>query len=117
MPKLNPSVKAWSVAAQRILDIEITAATKAGMPEAVIEQIKEKARHQAISDTFGANWKENLDIHGRPQADGIGSNFWAMRCEEGDLERHLQPILKYSGPAAYEAEKARIMKLRAGRGK
>jgi len=85
------------------------------MPQPMVDQIKERALRQAMVDSFGANWEANLDINGRPQSDGIGSTLWAINCEEHELERHLQPILRYSGPAAYEAEKARIMKLRAAR--
>ncbi len=109
MVKLNKDVRCWSIAAQQIIDKEI----KHGMPPGMVEQVREKARRQALVDTYGANWEANLDINGRPQSDGIGSTLWCIRCEERDLERHLQPILKYHGPAAYEAEKTRIMKLRA----
>jgi hypothetical protein len=72
---------------------------------------------QAISDTFGANWKNNLDAQGNPQPDGIGSTLWLLRVSDGEAERHYSAIGRFIGPAAEKAERERIARLKAGRGK
>lgn len=107
MPKLNKDVTAWSVASQKILD-----GIKPEMPPAMVEQIKEKALRQALSDTYGANWELNLDSNGRPQADGIGSTVWLMNIDEERAERHYAAISRFVGPAAAQAERTRIARLK-----
>jgi hypothetical protein len=109
--KLNPDVQAWSVAGDRIL-----ATIKPEMPQVMIDDIRERARRQAISDTFGAAWESNLDAHGRPQADGIGSDIWFCNVKDSEIERHLSAIARFIGPAAEKAERERIARLKTARG-
>jgi hypothetical protein len=78
MAKLNKNAKAWSVAAGKILE-----KIKPGMPDAMVEQIREQANDQALKDVYGADYMLNLDVHGNPQEAGIGSTREALR---GDRE-------------------------------
>jgi hypothetical protein len=107
MPKLNKDVTAWSVAGQKILD-----GIKDNMPPPMIKQIKEKALRQALSDNYGAGWELNLDSNGRPQSDGIGSTLWLMNVDEERAERHYAAISRFVGPAAAQAERERIARLK-----
>jgi len=78
MAKLNKNAKAWSVAAGKILE-----KIKPGMPDAMVEQIREQANDQALKDVYGADYMLNLDVHDNPQEAGIGSTREALR---GDRE-------------------------------
>jgi len=51
MAKLNKNAKAWSVAGGKILE-----KIKPGMPEAMVEQIREQANDQALKDVYGADY-------------------------------------------------------------
>jgi hypothetical protein len=70
--------KAWSVASGQIL-----AKIKPGMPEAQIEAIKEEANNQALSDCFGANWRERVQADGSIAEGGIGSDQQRSRVHDG----------------------------------
>ena len=113
MPKLNSDVEAWSVAADRIMKTEVKANTTPQQYEA----IKQKARRQAIVDTYGANWEANLDLHGRPQSDCVGSTPWLLNSKDSDCERHYAALERFSGPQTAANERARIKWLKEARGK
>jgi len=78
MAKLNKNAKAWSVAGGKILE-----KIKPGMPEAMVEQIREQANDQALKDVYGADY---IDVHGNPQEAGIGSTQWLLNVEEHRAE-------------------------------
>jgi len=112
MSKSKTRAKAWSVAAERIL-----AKIKPGMPADQVAAIEEQAYEQALSDTYGANWRQNLDANGNPQVDGIGSELWLINVEEDRAETHYAAIARFHGPAAERAAREKIARLKANRGK
>jgi hypothetical protein len=109
---MKTKVQGSSVAAAKIL-----AKIKPGMPAAMVEQIREEANDQALKDVFGADYAQHLDAHGNPQEQGIGSTLWLLRVSDGEAARHYSAIGRFIGPAAEKAERERIARLKAGRGK
>jgi hypothetical protein len=87
------------------------------MSAEMVEQIKQAASEQGIADVFGADWKEHVDAHGNPQEQGIGSTVWLLGVDEERAERHYAAISRFVGPAAAQAERERIQRLKAHKGK
>jgi hypothetical protein len=97
MAKLNKNAKAWSVAAGKILE-----KIKPGMPDAMVEQIREQANDQALKGVYGADYMLNLD--GQP----TGSRHWlnargiTRRSRDSTAPERPKPRgsgLRGSGPA------------------
>jgi hypothetical protein len=102
VPKVKPH--GWSVVGHD--------AIKPNMPPEMVEQIKQQANDQSISDVFGADWREHVDAHGNPQEQGIGSTAWLLGVDEAQAERHYAAIARFVGPAAAQAERERIARLK-----
>ena len=73
--------------------------------------------HQAVADVFGSDWKQNVDVHGNPVERGIGSTASLLNVEGRFAERHFAAIGRFVGPAAEKAERERIGRLKAAKGK
>jgi hypothetical protein len=102
--------KAWSVAAERI-----RMRIKPNMPEDMKAKIELEADEQALSDVYGADWKSRVTPDGRVEECGIGSDVWLANCREGECERHVAAIFRFEGPAAADAMREKIKRLRAGK--
>jgi hypothetical protein len=103
-------VKAWSVAAEKI-----RMRIKPGMPEDMVRQIEREADEQALSDVYGASWRERVQPDGSIAENGIGSDYWLANCRENEWERHVAAIFRFEGPASADAMREKIKRLRAGR--
>jgi hypothetical protein len=103
--------KAWSVAADKIRE-----KLRPNMPadqKAVIEQ---QAQEQALSDTYGASWRERLQPDGTIAENGIGSPWWLVNvATDGQAERHFAAVEKYIGPAAAKSEREKIARMKASK--
>jgi len=77
--------KAWSVAAGKILE-----KIRPEMPEVMKEQFRTQANEQALSDCFGANWRERVNPDGTIAEGGIGSDWWLVNvATDGQADRHF----------------------------
>jgi hypothetical protein len=85
------------------------------MPQELIDQINQEADEQALADVFGAGWRERIQPDGTLAENGIGSDYWLANCKEGEYERHVATIFRFEGPAAADAMREKIKRLRAGR--
>lgn len=113
-------VQGWSVAAEVALDKarRIWKERHGGpMPPEIEAKEIERAHDQAVADTFGSDWKQHVDAQDRPQEQGIGSTLWLQRVSDEEAERHYSALARYRGPAAAEAERERIARLKGGKGK
>jgi hypothetical protein len=108
MPKVRE--KAWSVAAEKIRQ-----RIKVGMPAEMIAQLEQQADEQALSDVFGASWRERIQPDGSIAENGIGSDYWLANCKEGEYERHIAAIFKFEGPASADAMREKFKRLRANK--
>jgi hypothetical protein len=61
---------------------------------------------------FGADWREHVDAHGNPTEQGIGSTAWLLNVDEARAERHYAALGRFVGPAAAQAERERIARLK-----
>jgi hypothetical protein len=106
----------WAVSAGgQYLDPAVAEEIRTQAP--VIQQIREQAADQAVADVFGADWKEHVDVHGNPVEQGIGSTAWLLNVEEHRAQQHYAAIERFHGPGAAKAERERITRLKAARGK
>jgi hypothetical protein len=99
--------KANSVAASKIRE-----RIKPGMPQEMVQQLEQQANEQALSDVYGADWKERVTADGRVEENGIGSTRWLLSVTEAQAERHYAAIGRFVGPQAERAERERIARLR-----
>jgi hypothetical protein len=102
--------KAWSVSAEKIRQ-----RIKPGMPQEMIDLLNQQADEAALSDVYGASWKERVQPDGTIAENGIGSDYWLANCKEGEYERHIAAIFRFEGPASADAMREKIKRLRAGR--
>jgi hypothetical protein len=102
--------KAWSVAAEKIRQ-----RIKPGMPHEMVQQLEQQADEQALSDVYGAGWKERVNPDGTIAENGIGSDYWLATCKEGEYERHVSAVFRFEGPVAADAIRQKIQRLRGGR--
>jgi len=103
MPKVKE--KAWSVAAQKILD-----GIKKDTPHELAEQIREQANRRALVDVFGEGYE--VDAQGKPIEQGIGSTQWLLNVSDARAEQHYTAIGRWRGPSAERAERERIARLK-----
>jgi len=55
---------------------------------------------------------EKMLAQGRPQEQGIGSTLWLLRVSEEEAEGCYSAIARWRGPAAAQAERERIARLK-----
>jgi hypothetical protein len=101
---------AWSVAAEKI-----RMRIKENMPAEMKAQIELEAQEQALSDVYGAGWKERVNLDGSISENGIGSDYWLANCKEGEYERHVAAIFRFEGPASADAMRQKIARLRGNK--
>jgi hypothetical protein len=101
-------VKAWSVGGQQMVD-----KVRKDTPPEIAEKIREQAHDKAIADVYGADWKEHVGPDGKPQEQGVGSTLWLLRVSEEEAEIHYAAISRWRGPAAAQAERERIARLKS----
>jgi hypothetical protein len=65
--------KAWSVAAEKIRE-----KIKVGMPAEQVAALEQQANEQALTDCFGATWRERVQADGSIAECGIGSDYWLV---------------------------------------
>jgi len=100
--------KAWSVAAEKIRD-----KIKPGMPQPQIDAILEESNNQALSDCYGASWRERINPDGTIAECGVGSQYWLTHVATDQMaERHYAAIERYVGPAAAKAAREKTARLK-----
>jgi hypothetical protein len=105
----------WSVAAEVALDKarRLWKERHGGlMPPEIEAKAIEQAHDQAVSDVYGADWKQHVDAQGKPTEGGIGSTRWLINVSEKEAESHYAALGRYRGPAAAAAERERIARLK-----
>jgi hypothetical protein len=103
--------KAWSVAADKIRE-----KIRPNMPSEQVAALEQQAQEQALSDCYGASWRERINPDGTIAENGIGSPWWLVNvATDGQAERHFAAVERFVGPAAAKAEREKIARLKAAR--
>jgi hypothetical protein len=85
--------KAWSVAAGKIRE-----KIRPGMPADQVAAIEQQANEQALSDTYGASWRERINPDGTIAEGGIGSDWWLVNVATDQMaERHFAAMERFIG--------------------